>query len=152
VLAIGLFVLLANVQTVIGNDASFVMQGVIGWLLLLPAVFGSSDKGLSRRILRNRALAWVGLVSYAVYLYHATLIPPLLHRGLATAVPGVAWISLAVATLVLTLIVAGASYYLVERPAQRMQRKVGNRSFKQRVRPLPASAEPIPAVSLNQDA
>jgi peptidoglycan/LPS O-acetylase OafA/YrhL len=119
-LAIALFVLTANVRSTIGAVASFAAQGVIAFLLLLPAVFGSSESGLSRRILRNRALLWIGLISYSVYLYHATLIPALRDHGVATAIPGSAWVNVAAATLALVLILAGVSYYVVERPAQRL--------------------------------
>jgi peptidoglycan/LPS O-acetylase OafA/YrhL len=44
--------------------------GVVSGLLLVPAVFGSADRGLLRAVLRCRPVAWVGLMSYGLYLWH----------------------------------------------------------------------------------
>ena len=38
--------------------------------LLLPGVFGDQDRGGVRRFLRWRPIAYTGLVSYGVYLWH----------------------------------------------------------------------------------
>ena len=43
-------------------------------LLLLPAIFGDARGGWPRRLLATPALAWFGLVSYGVFLYHAPLL------------------------------------------------------------------------------
>ena len=47
----------------------------VGFLLALPAAFGDERRGLPRRILGNRFLAWFGLVSYGVFLWHQPLMP-----------------------------------------------------------------------------
>ena len=39
-------------------------------LLLLPAVFGTERRGAVRSLLRFAPVAWLGLVSYGIYLWH----------------------------------------------------------------------------------
>jgi peptidoglycan/LPS O-acetylase OafA/YrhL len=46
------------------------MNGLIVLFLLLPGVFGDMSRGGVRRFLRWRPIAYVGLVSYGVYLWH----------------------------------------------------------------------------------
>ncbi len=101
-----------------------VLVGAAAALLLAPAVFprppdGSS--GLVRRLLGAAWLRWLGLVSYGLYLYHATLIPPQLSRGLPARLPGSDYGWLLLTTCVLATAAATASWYLVERPASRLR-------------------------------
>lgn len=53
---------------------------------------------------------WIGTISYAIYLYHATLMAWLYAHG-ATG-----WLTLAVVTIAITIPVAAASWYFLERP------------------------------------
>lgn len=39
-------------------------------LLLAPAVFGDGSGGLPRRLLAQPLVAWLGLVSYGIFLWH----------------------------------------------------------------------------------
>ena len=57
--------------------AVHVLYGVVALLVLLPGVLGANAGGLARRALRHPWLAWVGLVSYAFYLYHTIVIQQL---------------------------------------------------------------------------
>lgn len=60
-----------------------------------------------------RPLAWLGLVSYGIYLWHATLIPPLANHVRPLDV----W-TLTVGTLIAAVAAAAASYYVLEKRAQ----------------------------------
>jgi peptidoglycan/LPS O-acetylase OafA/YrhL len=95
--------------------------------LLLPAFFGDPANGLVRRVLANRVLLWMGLVSYGIYLWHSAVYEQLTrwHFGeIAEATHRYIWFFAATAV---TAAVAAGSYYLLERPALRLKRLVGRR-------------------------
>jgi len=93
--------------------------GAIAVLLLLPAVFRDSDGGLPRKVLSWRPLAWVGTISYGVFLYNLAVADELKDRGVDEWVSNgrLPWLGLA--TLAVTVTLAALSYYLVERPLLR---------------------------------
>ncbi len=106
---------------------SLLLTGVLMTLLVSPAVFGERGGGLPRRILRAAPLAWLGLISYGVYLWH---LPVAEWLGLTTdhqhfSASGLGLVSrvhlattlvLFLATLVVTAVVATVSYHVVELP------------------------------------
>jgi peptidoglycan/LPS O-acetylase OafA/YrhL len=105
---------------------------VVALGVVMPGVFGDPQRGLVRRFLGNRALLFVGLVSYSLFLYHVAVVIQVDRWGLPAG-PLVA--------LVLSLAVASLSYYLVERPALKLKRLVGPRTEPA---PREATAEPAP--------
>jgi peptidoglycan/LPS O-acetylase OafA/YrhL len=90
--------------------------GLVAFLLLLPAVFGDRQGGLPRRILANPLLAWIGLISYGIFLWHLTIASKFAPRE--ADLPFV-WSLIAVA--ILSIAVAAVSYYLIERPILRLK-------------------------------
>lgn len=124
-----LFVLLHELgahPTDLGYSASsvvvHVLYGLTAVFILLPAVFGPPDRGPVGGVLRARSLAWIGLISYALYLYHSIVI-----TRIAGVMGGAGrwWRYPAVtgAALVLSLAAAALSYYLLERPMMRLGRR-----------------------------
>jgi peptidoglycan/LPS O-acetylase OafA/YrhL len=109
------------------------LQALIAALLLAPALFGDSRGGWPRRTLASRPLAWCGLVSYGVFLYHGPLIAKLRGAGAASWIPGSRLISLMVVTLAVSLALAAASYYLLERPILRLKDRRPKRQPQQAV-------------------
>jgi peptidoglycan/LPS O-acetylase OafA/YrhL len=93
------------------------LRGLIATLIVLPAVFGWSAGGWPRAVLSWRWMAWLGLVSYGLYLWHEPIAHTLVDHGL-----GRWWIVLG-ATLALATACAALSYYLVERPVLRFKNR-----------------------------
>ena len=61
------------------------LQTVVALGLLAPAVLGAGAGGAIRGLLAWRPLAWVGIVSYGLYLWHLDVLRELAGRG----IPGV---------------------------------------------------------------
>ena len=97
------------------------IYGVIAVLILLPAVFDSGEGGLPRRLLSNRTLIWLGVISYGFYLWHGLILSQLGERnpGPLADLPGLVLTGIGLA---ITLACAVASHYLVERPLVRRNR------------------------------
>jgi len=95
----------------------------IALLLVLPAVFGDQHAGAVRRMLRAAPVAYLGLVSYGIYLWHARVTA---HIATPAALNDHGTL-FAIGALVLaygaTLVVASASYFVVERPVLRLARR-----------------------------
>ena len=94
--------------------------------LILPAIFSEPGRGFAGRVLANRVLAYIGLISYGMYLYHLAVIRQVdswlgapLDAPLGIRIATYALLGLAGATLIATV-----SYYVVERPALRLKRLV----------------------------
>jgi peptidoglycan/LPS O-acetylase OafA/YrhL len=95
--------------------------GLIALLVLLPAAFGDHAGGLPRAVLRNRTVAWVGLISYGVFLWHFTILRELLLHGARDWLPGAPFVAVVAVNTVLALVAGAASYYVVERPFLRLK-------------------------------
>jgi peptidoglycan/LPS O-acetylase OafA/YrhL len=107
--------------------------GAIAFFLLLPAVFGDSLGGLPRVILRNRVLAWLGLISYGIFLWHHPIVGELSERDWGD------WrfLGMTLATFAIATACAAASYYLMERPLLRFKdRSPKRRKPVSRVEPV----------------
>lgn len=104
--------------------------GAVGAGLLAPAVFGTDGGGWVRTLLRVPVLAWLGLISYGIYLYQQ----PLINKACQADGPGFTcvfhgigalthapFVALAVIGFVCAVACAAASYYAVERPVLRFK-------------------------------
>ncbi len=94
----------------------------------LPAVLGG-DRGLIRAGLRSAPLAWVGLVSYGLYLWHRPIQHYIIeHTSGIGARTGLLWTlgryALAGAA---SLVFAAASWYLIERPMNAVSHRLCRR-------------------------
>jgi peptidoglycan/LPS O-acetylase OafA/YrhL len=92
----------------------------IGWVLLLAStVSGSPDQTWSRALSR-RSLAWVGLISYSVYIWHEPTLLLLNHLGITSREPSALPWTIAV-VLVTSLGVGFLSYWALEYPTSKLR-------------------------------
>ena len=101
------------------------LKTAVAAALVLPAVFGHTAGGWVRRLLAWPPLLWLGLVSYAFYLWHLAILEKL--QGLAfDGALGEA--SFALLGLGATAAVAAVSWYGLERHALRLGRRLAGRA------------------------
>ncbi len=113
--------------------ALHILFAVVSAGLLIPAVVGADGGSVVRRILADRRLAWLGLISYGIYLWQGSVLQVIcqpqgygfvndscrLHDvGPLQHVP---FLSLTVISFPIVVACAAASYYVVERPLLRLK-------------------------------
>lgn len=96
---------------------SFNMVTVVTFVML---VFGTQNSVLFRWFLANRLALFVGTISYGLYLSHAPIIEfiSINYRGLSERVDVLFFVVAFVCCVIST-----ATYYVVERPGQKLGRK-----------------------------
>jgi peptidoglycan/LPS O-acetylase OafA/YrhL len=111
--------------TVAQDLAVYVLSGVVAFGVILPAAFERKPAGLLGRILGARPVAWLGLVSYGIFLYHLPIATKL-NGGVTTSDATVRFLWLTAATTALAIAAGAASYYVIERPVLRFkERRIG---------------------------
>lgn len=106
---------------------------LIALTLIAPAAIGDQRRGVVRRLLANRALLYLGVISYGIYLYGGAVAPQLADWGYRSVVPdnvnsGIVTFALwALPALAGAVILATISYYALERRALSLKRLVGPR-------------------------
>ena len=98
-----------------------VLYGVVALGMVLPAVFGDTRGGVVRRILSNRALRYVGIVSYAAYLLEFAVLTQLQRWGFASFADRTTPYVWFVAAFLGTVALASVSWFLFERPILRFK-------------------------------
>jgi peptidoglycan/LPS O-acetylase OafA/YrhL len=117
-------------------EVHHVAAGLLGACLVLPAVFGDGMGGLPRRLLAHRKVAWLGLVSYGIFLWHEPLTDWFWRHGIGRLGPGpLGFAALLAAITAVGILLGAASYSLVERRAVRM--RIRRRA---RIEPRPSPA------------
>jgi len=94
------------------RGGSLIFSALVAWLLL--SLGSPSSANGPARLFALRPLVWIGLISYGIYLWHWPLI-----LWLTPVRTGLDDLALAALRIGLTVIVAAASYYVIERPIRR---------------------------------
>lgn len=133
----GLFNIIVSLRTrqpIARTLAGILLTAGLSAFLVAPAVFGEQLGGWPRRLLAWRPLAYLGVISYSVYLYHLVVAELLGERsdpshfsvaglGLVGKIHTLTTPLLFVLTLAGSVLLATASYYLIELPF--LRRKEG---------------------------
>jgi peptidoglycan/LPS O-acetylase OafA/YrhL len=102
--------------------ATHLAIGVAAALFVLPAVYPTAAPKRPLSLLTLPVLAWLGTISYGIYLWHV----PVLYALRGTSIPASSQLGLPALALLFVEVAAGAvvlgalSWYLVERPAQHL--------------------------------
>jgi peptidoglycan/LPS O-acetylase OafA/YrhL len=131
---LGILEALNTRQPVPETLVAILLTGAMSALFVLPAVFGDDAGGVPRRILAAAPIAWLGLVSYGLFLWHLPIAQLLalpadpFHFSasgfdLAAKIPFAVTPTLLVLTIAVTSVMAALSYYLLELPF--LRRKEG---------------------------
>ncbi|HXY92577.1 MAG TPA: acyltransferase [Acidimicrobiia bacterium] len=103
--------------------------GIFAFFLLAPAMFGDQTKGRARKVLATRPLVFLGTVSLGFYLFHLAVMRNVQEWLSPT---GTAFFNGSLPTVfgltfVLSIALAGVSYFAVERPFLRLKdRRLGS--------------------------
>jgi peptidoglycan/LPS O-acetylase OafA/YrhL len=134
-LALGFFVIAAKglgiergkfaTHNIVQNVGEHLLYAAVAFCLLLPAVFGEKGGGWPRRVLANRWLARLGLISYGVFLWHSTIAGELSDDGVGRWLPIGPFLTLTLVVFVVSVPVAAVSYLLLERPLLRLKYRQG---------------------------
>jgi peptidoglycan/LPS O-acetylase OafA/YrhL len=97
-----------------------VLYGLVAFAFALPAMIGEPGSGgLPARVLGWRPVAWLGLVSYGIFLWHQPLSEQ--FRSVQDWTPHGAFIIYTLVVAAAATACAAVSYYVVERPLLRFK-------------------------------
>jgi peptidoglycan/LPS O-acetylase OafA/YrhL len=113
--AVPFVVAVETVPAYLGSHLSF---GVISLLVMVPVLLGNPNLGWPRRLMAHPFVLWLGALSYGIYLWHVTIAYDL---GIGGGEGGF-WVVL-VTTYALTIPLAAATYYVVERQAYKLVKR-----------------------------
>jgi peptidoglycan/LPS O-acetylase OafA/YrhL len=135
--AAGIYVLACTVLDLPrSSHASGLPNGYTGWqwlaehlvfllvaaLLVLPAFFADGARSIPPRLLGLVPLAWLGKISYGIFLWHVpVLVLVLQHRGSYDWLPLGPFVAKLLVTASVTIGCASFSFYVVEKPFLRMK-------------------------------
>jgi len=97
--------------------------GIVAALVLIPAVFGPREHSVYTRALAHPAMAWLGLVSYGIFLWQMPVLMGLDEYGITSGITRFKFPITFVLALAVTVAIAAVSYYALERPLMRLARR-----------------------------
>jgi peptidoglycan/LPS O-acetylase OafA/YrhL len=119
--------------------AASVLSAFIALALLTPVCLPFARTGVALRALSSGPAAFLGRISFGIYLYHLVVLEAVFKLGLSDVVAGRTTLSYVLVGVPATLALATASWYGVERPALSIR---GRR--RPAAHPMTAAPEPAP--------
>ncbi|WP_406081951.1 acyltransferase family protein [Micromonospora sp. NBC_00858] len=116
---------------------------LVAWFVIAPLV-GPGSGGVPRALLGRPVIRFLGRISYGIFLWHLLALEVCFRLLGFTRMHSSFWVLL-VLTLALTIPVATASYFLIERPTQRVRRFMERRGTERGPRVVPGSRVGSPA-------
>lgn len=95
------------------------LYGTMAVCLVVPAIFADSRRSLVSAVLGNPVVAWLGLISYGIFLYHLPLARRL--QPVVDWLPAGGFAVYTAVAIAAAAACAAASYYAVERPLLRLK-------------------------------
>ena len=135
--ALSLSLLIKN--DIFRETQQYTLQGIALFPVFITAV--RYPRWLAFRVLNLRAVRFLGVLSYTLYLVHYIVISTVnywIHSGILVRT---------ILSLIISLLVTIAIYYLVERPCARLRRHLRSRPVRESAPPLPVSVA-VPATVL----
>jgi peptidoglycan/LPS O-acetylase OafA/YrhL len=132
--ALNIFLTLRTAQPFGRTLGAIALTGALMVLLVAPAVFADDVRGVPQRVLRVGPVAWLGLISYGIYLWHLTVAELIAlpvdpghfsarGLGLLSHPHRLATPILFLLTLAATAVIAAFSYRVVELPFLRRKER-----------------------------
>jgi peptidoglycan/LPS O-acetylase OafA/YrhL len=115
----------------------YVAFGLIAALVLAPAMFGVSERSLYSRLLAHPSIAWLGLVSYGIFLWQMPVLLALDDLGVNDLLPRFQLPLTFGLAFAATVAIAAVSYYALERPLMRIAHRWARRT------PAPPDVPPV---------
>lgn len=94
----------------------------LGTVLIIAAMVLSKPEWPWMRFCRSKAVQFTGVVSYSLYMWHEPLMLSLEKHHVLNFTNAVTWPLSTLALIAIALVVAWASYHLIEVPGQRLRR------------------------------
>jgi peptidoglycan/LPS O-acetylase OafA/YrhL len=102
--------------SIVQNAGLNLLQTLIGFFVVIPAVLGPQHEGAIRRLLTSRVLVFVGTISYGLYLWHWFVLRTVQADWYGWRLREGNYVKLLALALPVALVAATASWYLLERP------------------------------------
>ena len=103
---------------------TWALGGLISLALVLPAAFPASDQTIPSRVTTNRIVAWLGLISYGIFLWHGAPIIYMFDHGLfVSSSKALEAATYLIVSLAFSVPIAALSYYIVEKPFLKLKFK-----------------------------
>jgi peptidoglycan/LPS O-acetylase OafA/YrhL len=96
--------------------AEHILYTPLVFLFLLPAVFGDERRDPVRRFLAWRPLAYLGLISYSLYLWHFAIFVQQAKWWGKVPDSTLEWVAWLVPGFVATVVVSSISFFAIEKP------------------------------------